>query len=255
MQIANKNHRRMFIISISCFFLVFAFGFSEVMSAEMSDLERVDEIHQEIIDLVLQSSSYLQSQADLISQYESIEFPEGKNTSLDLNTDLEAGTDDNNNLVAVPRVGFSLSYPLSDPEGQINRIQREISLLRENINSVQKLDQMKKEMITEITSQIKDVINLVNQTRGQKKLAVKLKERSRELKDLIEAEIVQPEKLWELDERINDIKTEIANLEAGQILLVNEIANNYAASKREEIKEKLNLIIKYIEDGDRDNYE
>ncbi len=250
--INKKSGQALIIFSI---FLLLIFALTVKINGntdenKLTNFARVDKLHQEIIDLVLKSSSTLESQQNLVNKYQEIIIPEKRREStLDLDADLTTGLEEGK-MFAAPKLGFNLSFPIWAADESFNQLQEELTFLDTKTTQKQKLEKIEKEIVSDLNRQLENLIAIVNKNRGQKKLIETLRERSREIRDLIDAGITEPDKLWELDERINEIEIEMANLQSQQLLIINEIASNFGGNNREEMKEKLNKIIMYIKDGD-----
>jgi hypothetical protein len=56
--------------------------------------------------------------------------------------------------------------------------------------------------------------------------------------------VAEPESMWELDEKINTIEIEVADLKSNRVILINKIGENFGGSKKQEVKNVLTRIIK-----------
>ncbi len=234
-------------IILSVFILIFLL--STISIAETTnETENLNQLHQKAIFLVLESSPVIISQKDLIQEYEDLEIYEGKEISFDIDGGIAAEYDDG--FKPVPRMGFNFSYPLFSPDREIE-IQRQKITYRETLTTnIHKLENLKNEKIKNLTQQINQLTELIHQIKGKNDLLETLNQRKRRLEELVNAGIVDPENLWNLDERISELKIELNSLNTQKTYLINEIALSYAGEQWEDLKIILNEIVNYIKVGD-----
>ncbi|MFW6386926.1 MAG: TolC family protein [Bacillota bacterium] len=233
--------------------VLFVLGAGTVSAGEaLSARGEVDGLHEEIIDLAVASSSALKQQQELVELYEEISAPGlGKETEIDLDAGLSAAReDDAGDYSFTPELGFNLSYPLSDPSGQYSQQQDRLSFFNERAAQKKELEKNERELVRELNQRLNTLFELENSFSGQKRLLSTLRDRRRELKEMVDSGLTEPEDLWELDEKINTVEVEVENLRNRRLILINEIARNFGRDSRGEMKKMLQDIIYYLGEED-----
>jgi len=108
---------------------------------------------------------------------------------------------------------------------------------------IQRLVEMKEELIERLVKEIDALIQLQHSFNGQQRLLNVLGKHRKQLQEMIQAGISTQESLWELEERITGLGIEIRDIEAGKILEINRIALNYGGDRWQELKDVLKEII------------
>ncbi|MFW6386958.1 MAG: TolC family protein [Bacillota bacterium] len=221
---------------------------------ELSDRKEIDRLHENIIDLAVRSSSVLEQQRELVDVFDEVSPPDdGRDTVLDLDAGLSAARDENGgDYYASPELGFNLSYPLSDPSTRYSQQQNRLSFLADRVGEKKKLERDERELVRELNRRLESLFEQENRLTGQQKLLSTLQERRTELREMVDSGLADPDELWELDEKINEIEVEVNNLRSRRLVLINEIASNFGRDNRAEMKEMLQEIVYYLGEENND---
>lgn len=248
------KNKRIFLTVFILFLLTFSLSFYSRAQTDLKEEKqstRIDQLHQEIIELVVSSSDTITAQQEIVTEYNEIKDPQkGKDTSLDFSANLKGGSDEQGQVYAAPEVGLDFSYPLFNSGNRLDELEDKFSFFTARSRKISDLEQTEKEVINSLNDQLNELIELINQIQGQKNLLDKLRDRSEDLTKMVDKGAAEPESLWDLDERINEIEIENKNLHSRQLLLVNEIATNFGRDNKSELKDKLKQIIDFLKDGD-----
>ena len=203
--------------------------------------DELDRLQVEIIDLALESSDSLGAQRELIEDHKDFDpLADDQGLSADISGGVGLERDDDTqSMYIAPQAGLSFNYPLIDPNREVQAAQRYLAYREDQVSKVFNLEEEEKALVMSLNEELQSLIELLNEFNGQMRLLERLEERSSQLERMVESGIAEPENLWELDERIHGIETELHNLRSGQQMQINLIANNYGRGNREDMKEKL----------------
>jgi len=249
----NMNSRKLLaLIVITGFILIFNVFAARADFWSQIDHSQVDRLHEEIIELAVDSSEALTARGELLAEYREVSVPEDlKSTSLDLDAGLSAGRDeDSGDYYAAPQLGLSMSYPLLAPDSELQNQQARLSFIGTRVDLIQTKEREEKELISGLNDRLDALLALVNEIAGQKRLLSTLQDRQDDLLEMVEAGMVEPDTLWELDERVSDLKIELNNLQTTRLIQLNQLARNYGRENRDQMKDKLTELTGYFEDGD-----
>jgi hypothetical protein len=209
-------------------------------------LEAVDELQQKAISIMLAEHPALLSQQRIIDIMQGISLPErGFISSMELTAGL--GTEvDEDNLVVIPKAGLDLTIPLFSARDILEQSKEELAMVRGLETDIQRLVEMKEELIGRLVEEIDALIQLQHSFNGRQRLLNVLGKHRKQLQEMIQAGISTQESLWELEERIAGLGIEIRDIEAGKILEINRIALNYGGDRWQELKDVLKEIIEAV---------
>lgn len=133
------------------------------------------------------------------------------------------------------------------------------SLLQGELESVIQIQQaqqtygeLKRELISELSREIVELLTLKNRIENQTELHGLLNERLEDTERQVQAGIISPDALWQLSEKIIDVQTSIADAKNRRRILRRKIAFNYGG---EEWRKLLDLLQDLEELEDVENIE
>lgn len=221
---------------------VFCFNFT-LFAEEPVAMDQFNKLLQRALSLIMEANPLLQSQQRIIDKYKVLTIPEGKDISMDLKTSLGSTIEDGD-LMAEPEIGVGIFLPLFSPSSELKTEKEKIRRVESLESNVQEYEQMKEELVTGFTARVSELVELVHRFEGKKRFLQTLYQRQDKLRDLINTGVAEPKSMWELDEKINTIEIEVADLKSNQIILINKIGENFGGSKKQEVKNVLTKIIK-----------
>ena len=233
-----------YIAILIVFMLVFTAASSFGASAEDFGFfagEEFDRLQVEIIDLALESSESLIARRDFMAEFDELDpLVSGGGLSADLSGGIGIDRDDDTrDMYLAPQAGISFNYPLVDPGEEVETMEKYLAYREDQLSQIFNLEEEERAIVSSLNNELKNLIEVFNELNGQERLLATLNERSGQLERMVESGLADPEDLWELDERINQIEIELENFRAGQQTMINLIASNYGRDNREEMKAKL----------------
>ena len=238
-----NNKLCIFIITT---FLIFA-GFSTLVLAdeEIPTIEKIENLQQKIIKLILKSSVSLKSQQQIIAKYQNLDYTHDKLTpSLGVNADLGAKVEDYQ-FQPDSQLELSMSLPLLSLKEKSKKIEDRLEKIIDDGENIQNLEKMQKELIADLIEELKELMEFVHKIKGQKKLITLLKDQKDQLQGLIKNGTADFEDLWEIEERIISNKVKLADYKASSKISITEITTKYGGDNQDQLNQLLKQLVSY----------
>ena len=218
-------------------FVLLMLTLSFVLPAEAQDLN--NELFQRMIRVVLENNPLLESQASVVAAGQRIPEPRSAFAVTGINVSAGAGfwNTDTNSFDFIPTASVGLSLSPRDPARSLNILR----LKREKEEAEQNYQEIKNSLISDLFTNIREIMRLESQKVSLKKLKVYLQDYS----DLIErqvragVEVPEPDKLWELKERILDTEVDLEDVDNKLSTIRLETAMRLGGSASEDLLELL----------------
>ena len=197
-----------------------------------------DTLLQDALDLVLAHHPTLVSQRSIVASNEDLDLSK-RGLPLSLSVTGDVGTRVISNEVRfVPLVGLSVSLPLIDPNRTIDDEMKRRTAIRAVEGDIQELQTVQERIVTRFTEDVLSLISTKNSTAGRRELLQQLEERRIQLESLVRSG-ADPAGLWNLDERIANLRVELLNLQSQLDLGVNRTAMNFGGERWSQLREML----------------
>jgi hypothetical protein len=95
---------------------------------------------------------------------------------------------------------------------------------------------MRRNLISDLMLEIKEMMKLIHEIKGLNKIINSLSDNKEQLTSLIETGMAEPEKMWELDQKIIEKQTELVNSKASSNILITEITNKFGGKQKKDLR-------------------
>ncbi len=196
---------------------------------------RNNELFESMVRVVLENNPLLESQARVVAAGQRI--PEPRSTFAVSGINLNAGAGfwntDTNSFDFIPTVSMGVSFSPRDPLRSLNILR----LKKEKEDAAQEYQETKNLIISDLFANVREILRLESQRESMEKLKVYLEDYSELIERQVKAavEVPEPDKLWELKERILGIEAELADLENKLSTIRLETAMRLGGSASEEL--------------------
>jgi tRNA nucleotidyltransferase/poly(A) polymerase len=176
------------------------------------DQDQQNELIERMIRIVLENNPTLKSQERLVR--ESQEFPEPRPTlamnGLSFNVGSSIWDPDTNSFSFVPAASLGISFSLGDPA----RVLNSLNVKKQKEGAKQDYHQLKNSMVSDIFANVREILKLKSQSKSLEKLKAYLEDYSNLIEKQVKAGVIElePDKLWDLKERIMGIEVEIQDV-------------------------------------------
>lgn len=199
---------RPIVILIIYAFLIFSILFP--VWAENQDKQ--NELIERMIRIVLENNPTLKSQERLVRESE--DFPEAHSTFAISGLNFSVGSSiwdpDTNSFSFVPAVSLGVSFSLGDP----GRVLNSLNIKKQKEGAKQDYQQLKNSMVSDIFANVREILKLKIQSKSLENLKEYLEDYSNLTEKQVKAGVIElePDKLWDLKERIMGIEVEIKDV-------------------------------------------
>ncbi len=228
---------RLSITALLVLLVVFTSGYA--LAADQAETNGFEALLQAAVSLMLEHHPTLISQRSIVTEGEEVVLP-GARFPLSVSFSSDVGTRlVENEVRLVPAVGVSVSLPFLDPKRMLDRATAERTLARELERDIQQLQAMEEKLTRELIASVEQLIQRQHHYQGLESLAVLLQERRVQQTDLVKAGMASSETVWALDERMTDVKIEMANLKTQSVLLIATTAYTFSGEAWQQMKSLL----------------
>ncbi len=193
--------------------MIYAFLiFSILFPVWAENQDKQNELIERMIRIVLENNPTLKSQERLVR--ESQEFPEPRPTlamnGLSFNVGSSIWDPDTNSFSFVPAATLGISFSLGDPA----RVLNSLNIKKQKESAKQDYQQLKNSMVSDIFSNVREILRLKSRRKSLEELKAYLEDYSNLTEKQVKAGVIElePDKLWDLKERIMGIEVEIQDV-------------------------------------------
>jgi len=199
---------------------------------------------QQLINLVIENNSILQSQKRVISEMELIPLPQRVwETDLTLKGGIGTAEDeDTYEIRAVPSVGLELEIPLYSPSRQKDFLQEKLAFQQKLEQAKQQYSNLKNSIVSDLLTKVAKLSQLDNQKKNLIELRLYLNDNLSSLEKQVRAGVIKPEVLWTLREKVMNLNIQVYNLSSQLKTLQWEMALTLAGEKWPEFFQMLDKL-------------
>lgn len=171
-----------------------------------------NQLIEKMIDIVLENNPTLKSQERIVLESREFSAPRSSFalTGLSFNLGSTIWNSDTNSFSFVPVASLGAGFSPGDPA----RILNIFKLKKEKEGAKQYYQQLKNSTLSDLFSNVRNILNLKSRNKSLEDLKVYLEDYSNLTEKQVKAGVVEPEpdKLWDLKERIMGIEVEIQDV-------------------------------------------
>jgi outer membrane protein TolC len=200
---------------------------------------RNNELLKSMVRIVLENNPLLESQASIVAAGQRI--PEPRSTFSISGVNLNAGAGfwntETGSFDFIPTASVGVSFSLRDPSRSLNILR----LKKEKEDAAQEYQEIKNSIISDLFTNVREILKLESQKESLEKLKIYLEDYGDLMKKQVRAgvEVPEPEKLWELKERILGIEVELSDAQNKLATIRLETAMRLGGSASEQLLDLL----------------
>lgn len=193
--------------------IIYAFLiFSILFPVWAQNQDKQNELIERMIRIVLENNPTLKSQERLVRESE--DFPEANSTFAISGLNFSVGSSiwdpDTDSFSFVPAATLGVNFSLGDPA----RVLNSFNLKKQKEGAKQDYQQLKNSLVSDIFSNVREILRLKSQSKSLEELKAYLEDYSNLTEKQVKAGVSEPEpdKLWDMKERIMGIEVEIQDV-------------------------------------------